>query len=231
MIRTIIASASIIALGACASTPAEPEPIAPPPAPEAAAPTALTPIDAIEPAEAELTKIHLAMATVDELVAAGNEQAAIDRLTQLLGDPTLSVDDTGTLLFKRAKLRYGDGNNVFGAIDDVEEMQAVAPEHAKSMDAETLLNTARGEATSLNFALENGEFSSEERFEALFRLGNHQDAVDLMIDANLTPDNGYLVDLFQMGILCEGEEFSGRSYTTVEPDGTQRSLQFCDFGK
>jgi len=233
MIRTILATASVAALAACASAP-EPDAAAPAPMAEAeaaGASTELAPVGEIAPAEAELTDFDLAMATVDDLVAAGNEQAAIDRLTQMLGNPDLTMEETGSVLFRRAKLRYGDGNNVMGAIADAEEMLAVAPSHPDAEAAQTLLDTARGEATSINFALEQGEFSSEQQFEALFRLGNHQDAVDLMIDANLTPDNAYLVDLYQMGVLCEGDELSGRAYSATEPDGTERSLQFCDFGK
>ncbi len=233
MIRTILATASVAALAACASAP-EPEASAPAPVAEtdtASSPTELAPVGEIALAEAEVTELDLGMATVDELIAAGNEQAAIDRLTQMLGNPDLSDAEKGTVLFERAKLRYGDGNNVWGAISDAEELLALVPDHPKAADAQTLLDTARGEATSINFALEQGEFSSEERFEALFRLGNHQDAVDLMIDANLTPDNSYLVDLYQMGIMCEGDELSGRTYSATEPDGTSRSLQFCDFGK
>ncbi|MEM7766888.1 MAG: hypothetical protein AAF253_05305 [Pseudomonadota bacterium] len=232
MIRIALASASLITLAACASAPADTDPIADEPIVEVeTAATDLTPVDDILPAEAEVTDLDLAMVTVSDLTAAGNEQAAIDRLTQMLGNPDLTMEQTGTILFERAKLRFGDGNDVMGAISDVDEMLTIAPDHPSAFDAAGLRDTARGEATSLNFALENGEFSTEERFNALFRLGNHQDAVDLMIDTNLTPDNAYLVDLYQMGVLCEGDEFSGRSYATFEPDGTERSLQFCDFGK
>ncbi|MEL6664420.1 MAG: hypothetical protein AAFR33_15615, partial [Pseudomonadota bacterium] len=84
---------------------------------------------------------------------------------------------------------------------------------------------------SLNFLLEQGNLSRTERFETLFRLGQHQDAMDYMLANNLKPSNDYLVDMYQMGFLCEGDEYGGPVYDAVEPDGTPRALQYCDFGK
>lgn len=215
MFRLCLASASLAALAACATAP-EPSADAPePPAATAAAPSTL----------------DLAMETADSLVAAGNEQAAIDRLTQLIGNPDLTDADKASILYKRAKLRFGDGNNVYGAIEDLDEMLILAPGHSKAEEAMAMRDTARGEATSLNGMLEAGTLGRTDRFEALFRLGKHQEAIDLMLETGLTPGNTYLVDLYQMGYLCEDPELTGPAYEAVEPDGTVRNLQFCDFGK
>ena len=70
-----------------------------------------------------------------------------------------------------------------------------------------------------------------ERFNHHFRLGEHVEAVDLMQANNLTPDNAHLLAMYQIGYLCEGDELAGPAYATTEPDGTSRSLQFCDSGK
>lgn len=171
------------------------------------------------------------MATVDELTAAGNEQAAIDRLTRLLGDPELSEDERVRALWRRAELRYGPGNDVWGAIEDLDELLNLAPEHPLATSASDLRDVARGEATSSNFVLETGEISRMERFELLFRLGQHQDAIDDMLAYGLQPENGYVLDLYQMGYLCDGSNYTGPSYELEEPDGTLRTVQFCDFGK
>ena len=202
MIRISLATASLAILAACASTaPVDTtEPIAPP----------------VEAADLANDPFALAMGTVDMLAEAGNSQAAIDRLTQLLGDATLSEDQYRAALETRASLRYGEGNDVWGAISD---------------EYEVALNTARGEATSTNFMLEQGDLSRTERFEMMFRLGDHQDAVDYMLENNLTPSNDHLIALYQMGYLCEGDEYGGPVYAATEPDGTPRSLQYCDFGK
>lgn len=219
MIRLALASASLTLLAACASTSTDAD---------------LEPAVAPDPAPVESTStsaFDLAVGTVASLSEQGNEQAAIDRLTQLLGNPDLTDEEKASALYARAKLRYGDGNDVFGAISDLDEMLALAPAHSKAIEASELRDTARGEATSLNFLLEQGTQSRTERFETLFRLGQHQDAMDLMLEAGLTPSNDYLIDLYQMGYLCEGEEYGGPIFNGVEPDGTRRALQYCDFGK
>ena len=221
MFRLAFASASLAVIAACASTTtdADLEPaVAPDPAPVVSEPTPTSPFD-------------LAMGTVASLTEQGNEQAAIDRLTQLLGNPDITDSQKADALYARAQLRYGDGNDVYGAISDINEMLEVKSDHPDALAASELRDIARGEATSLNFLLEQGNLSRTERFETLFRLGEHQDAMDLMLDAGLTPSNAYLIDLYQMGYLCEGEEYGGPIFNGVEPDGTRRALQYCDFGK
>lgn len=220
MIRIALASASLAILAACASTV--------PDVPPAEAPAA--PVS--EPAALADNPFDLAMNTVSQLEAAGNEQVAIDRLTQLLGDTELTDAQRADVLWARAQLRYGEGNDVFGAIADLDallEMESLEPQ--RQAEATEMRNTARGEATSLNFMLETGDLSRTERFEALFRLGEHQRAVDLMLETGLVPENAYLIDLYQIGYLCEGEEFGGPVYEATDLDGTARSLQYCDLGK
>ncbi|MEL6955912.1 MAG: hypothetical protein AAFO88_04660 [Pseudomonadota bacterium] len=220
MIRLALASASLALLAACASTttePVEPAVASEPPA---------------EAADMADNPFNLAMTTVNDLALAGNEQIAIDRLTQLLGDETLEPAERMLALETRASLRAGEGNDVYGAIADYTallEMDGLTAEQVTAYtEARDILN---GEATSLNFLLEQGNLSRTERFETLFRLGQHQDAMDYMLANNLKPSNDYLVDMYQMGFLCEGDEYGGPVYDAVEPDGTPRALQYCDFGK
>lgn len=221
MIRLALASASLALLAACASTTTT-EPVDPAIAVE-------PPVEAADLAD---SPFELAMSTVSSLAEAGNEQTAIDRLTQLLGDPSLDPTQRMLALERRAILRAGEGNDVFGAIDDYTGLLDM---DGLTMDQEVAYTEARdvlrGEATSLNFLLEQGNLSRTERFETLFRLGQHQDAMDYMLANSLTPENSYLVDMYQMGFLCEGDEYGGPVYSAVEPDGTPRSLQYCDFGK
>ena len=80
-----------VAIAACASTSDTVEPV------ESTTPPA--------EASAEPTRFELAMGTVQSLSEAGNEQVAVDRLTQLLGDPALEEDQVAYVLLKRAELR------------------------------------------------------------------------------------------------------------------------------
>ena len=217
------AAASLLVLAACATNTSD-EPLAPA---DAATPPAESQVTIPGP----MSEFERALDTAERLEAAGNEQTAIDRLTQLLGDPELTERQQADVLYRRAQLRYGEGNDVFGAISDLDEMLALDPDHPQAVEASEMRDIARGEATSLNFLLETGDLSRTERFETLFRLGEHQKALDLMLASDLTPPNPYLIDLYQMGYLCEGAELTGPVYAATEPDGTPRSLQYCEFGK
>ncbi|WP_143435669.1 tetratricopeptide repeat protein [Henriciella aquimarina] len=215
MIRSILAGASVLILAsACASSnPAD-----------TVAPTPSAP-------EAGQSKYDLAMGTVNSLVDAGNEQTAIDRLTQLLGDPGMSDEQMAETLMKRAALRYGAGSDVDGAVDDLEEIVNEYPGSAVAEQAATLLEEASAEQAQLEETLDTEALSPMERFEILFRLGRHQAASDLMLAGALEPDNTYVLDMYQMGYLCDGDELAGPKFELVEPDGTARTVQFCELGK
>lgn len=216
--RPLIAASCLALLAACATTTYE----------------ATDPVSA-EAAQTERpimpSAYGLAMDTVDQLVAAGNEQHAIDRLMQLLGNPELTDDESANALMRLGELRYGEGQDLEGAITAWDELIATYPTSRAAVDAASNRDIARGEATSLNGLLEMGDLSPTEEFEVLFRLGQHQNAADLMFDRNLKPENPYLVDFFQIGYLCDNTNLTGPSYDMVEPDGTARTVRFCEFGK
>lgn len=209
--RSLFAASILLFAGACASTTTD---------------TAPTTQQAVVP-----NSFDLAMSTVDGLVAAGNEQIAIDRLTQLLGNPDLTPDELAATLMRRGELRYGDGDDLMGAIQDFEELTARYPDSALVESAELLLEDAVMEHNALTNHMMVGGLSPTEEFEILFRLGRHQDAADLMLSRNLQPGNGYLVDMYQVGYLCDDPELTGPSYDMVALDGTTRTLRFCEFGK
>lgn len=214
----ILFSVPLLALAtACASTPADTAPVIvdTPPAVETN----------------ELSPFVLAMGTVDDLVEAGNEQAAILRLEQLIGMQTASEDEKAAALYRMAELKMGDGNQLWGAIEALDEFIESYPNHAQAGAASELRDYARGEATGLNGKLEMGGLSPLEQFKARFRLGEHQTAADLMFENALTPHNDYILDMYQVGYLCDAAELTGPKYQVIEPDGTERTLRFCDFGK
>ena len=185
----------------------------------------------LPPIASESSAFDLAMDTVDDLLAGGNEQAAILRLEQLIGKQDASDDERAEALFRMAELKLGDGNDVWGAIDALDEFLETYPDHELAGTASEMRDYARGEATSLNFALEEGNLSPMQEFETRFRLGEHQEAADIMLANNLSPDGAYLLDMYQIGYLCDDETLTGPRYDITEPDGTERTLRFCDFGK
>jgi len=159
-------------------------------------------------------------------------ETAIDRLTQLLGQPTLTDEEKQVALLKLGTIRMSDrGFDTWQAISNFEEIVNTYGDDALDGVAQEKLGEARGKATSLNFLIGQTDTSRVEKFQAMFELGDHQEAVDLMLANNLNPGNDYLIAMYQIGWLCEGEGFTGPVYSATEPDGTGRSLQFCDFGK
>ncbi len=213
--RFILAATALTALAACTTTD-----ITKPVDTSASAPETVIPSD-----------YALAMETVDSLIDAGNEQMAIDRLTQLLGNPSLTTDELAKALFARGELRYGNGNDLWGAIEDFDELVTTYPDSAEADKARALRAIAADEANTLVGQVTSGGVSPTEEFEYLFRLGEHQEAADLMLERSLQPENEYLVDFYQMGYLCDDPNLTGPSYALSEPDGTQRTVRFCEFGK
>lgn len=224
MKRVLLVSTFAALSAACASTATDTGVTEPA---ESAVSTTTTTIEEV----AAPTAYDLAMDTVRKLVAAGNEQQAIDRIAQLLGRPELTDSQKARALFSMAELQLGKGNNVFGAIDSLSELISDYPGSELFSKASSLRDIARGEATSLNGLLQQGTLSPTKQFEALFRLGQHQKAADLMLSRNLSPENAYILDMYQIGYLCDDDTLTGPKYALSEPDGTQRIVRFCDFGK
>lgn len=216
--KTLIGASCLVIVSACATPVVE-------------TPIVETPVETAEIVET-VSEFDRALATADELVEAGNTPTAIDRLTQLLGDASLTDKERAIAHFERGQLRYSlSGYDVLGAVDDFQTVVSDYSSSSLAGEAQELLDTARGEATSLNFIAEQPETGRTDRFQALYRLGQHQDAIDVMLGSNLTPDNAYLVSMYQIGYLCDGEDLTGPAYRATEPDGTDRELRFCDFGK
>lgn len=213
MLKSLFAGASLIVVAtACTSAPE---------------PAETTTAAVVEEAPSQF---DLAMGTVQSLREAGNEQVAIDRLTLLLGDPGMSDAQMAKALLMRAELRH-EGNNLEGAIDDLKEIQAKYPGSAQAEDAAALLVEVEAERDALTDMLDAGNVTAMERFEILFRLGRHQEASDIMLAGALEPENAYIVDMYQIGYLCDGDELAGPVFELVEPDGSSRPVQFCDLGK
>ncbi len=230
-LRILFAAISAIALGACATSTYEGDAKAPD---TSEAPAVLTP-DTGEEAmtqTGEMSTFELAMQTVETLVEAGNEQQAIDRLTQLIGDPTLTREEMAEAFTQRGEIRLSSrGYDTMGAIEDFRQVTENYADTEWNAAASTLLDTANGKATSINFQLAQPETSRMRKLELLMEKGEHNEAIDMMIAYDLVPRNEILVAMYQIGYLCEDEALTGRAYSATEPDGTARRLQFCDFGK
>lgn len=215
--RTLFALPIIALATACASTNVDTAPVI------ADAPPVQT--------QVEPRPFDLAMDTVDRLLAAGNEQAAILRLEQLIGMQDATDEERADALLRMAELKMGEGQQLRGAVSSLNEFLEVYPNHARANEATVLRDLAKAEADDLTEQIFMGGLSPMQRFEAFFRLGDHQSASDLMLANALNPDNAYLLDMYQIGYLCEASELTGPAFNVTEPDGTEQNVRFCDFGK
>lgn len=215
MLRPILlAVASALVLGACASSTD--------PAPSATA---------TEPVVVE-TPFNLAMDTADELVAAGNTPTAIQRLMQLVGDTSLSPQERGDTLHRLGVLSGSPtGYDAEGAVEYFQEVLTdYATTDAAKLSAKAL-PLAEARVATLIATLESVDTVPSGEFLALFNLGRHLEAIDVMVANDVQPGNEELLAMFQIGYLCEDSNLTGRAYPVTDRDGTVRSLRFCDMGK
>ena len=221
MKHLILAASGLVLAAGCASSTVESG---------AGTEAALPPPDPA-PVVTEQTAAERAIDTANELAAAGNFQAAIDRLTQQVGSPQLTGDERAALYRLRGDIRLNGGDDTWGAIEDFQQAIDLAPGSATALAAEEGLNVARGKATSLNFRLETGGLTRAERLETLWELGDHEDALDMLRQGGVTAEPDTLLAMYQIGYLCEGEAYTGEAFNITEPDGTPRVVYFCDTGK
>ena len=214
MLRPILfAVASALVLGACAST------------------TDTTTTDTAATVVVE-TPFNLAMDTADELVAAGNTPTAIQRLMQLVGDTSLSPQERGDTLYRLGKLSGSPtGYDAEGAVDYYQEVLTDYATTDAATQSAAAMPGAQAKVAGLIATLESIDSTQSDEFFALFNLGRHQEAIDVMVANDILPGNEGLLAMYQIGYLCEDSNLTGRAYPVSDRDGTLRDLRFCDFGK
>ncbi len=216
MLRPLLfAVASALVLGACASStssgPAKPE----------ATETSVV-----------VSPFNLGLQTADELVAAGNTPTAIQRLMQLVGDTSLSPQQRSEVLHKLGQLSISPtGYDAEGAVDYFNEVLRDFATTAAAKQSAAALPAAKAAVAVHLATLESVDSTRTDEFLALFNLGRHQDAIDVMVANDILPGNEELLAMYQIGYLCDDSNLTGRAYSVSDRDGTVRSLRFCDFGK
>lgn len=216
MLRSLLfAAASAVVLAACSSTPA--------PVP-----------GAITPPEQAVVKstFDRAMGTVDELVRAGNTPIAIERLMQLAGDTSITEEERAKTLVLLGDYSLAPGGfNAEGAVAYYKEVLADHATSKAAADAVKKLPGAEARVAEYLATLGSATFTRTQEFNALFGLGRHQAAIDVMTAYDLVPDNEALLAMYQIGYLCEDTNLTGRAYDVTDRDGTVRKVRFCDLGK
>lgn len=213
MIRlSLAAMASAIVLAACA--------------------TQGEPVDTPEAAVVVPSQFELGMSTAQELQEAGNVPTAIQRLMQLVGDPELTPAQKSNVLYELGVLSMSPtGYDLPSAVSYFDEVIATYPGTEWARRAEGKLPEARAQVEALNGVLASPTSTHTEQFYALMKLGRHLDAMDMMTQYSIEPDNEVKLAMYQIGYLCDETGLTGQSYAVTDRDGTERKLRFCDFGK
>ncbi len=217
MLRPILlAVASALVLGACASS----------------TDTARTTTTGASETPASMTPFNLAMQTADELVTAGNTPTAIQRLMQLVGDTSLSPQELGDTLHRLGTLSVSPtGYDAEGGVEYFKEVLADYATTDAAKKSAAALPDAEAKVAGYLATLESVDSTQSDEFFALFNLGRHQEAIDVMTANDIEPGNEELLAMYQIGYLCDESNLTGRAYSVSDRDGTVRSLRFCDFGK
>jgi hypothetical protein len=198
----------------------------------AACATQTEPVDTPSAAVVVPSQFELGMSTAGELQDAGNVPTAIQRLMQLAGDPELTPDQKANVLYELGVLSMSPtGYDVPGAVGYFDEVIATYPGTDWARQAQGKLPEARAQMETLNAVLASSTSTHTEQFYALMKLGRHQDAIDLMTQYSIEPDNEVKLAMYQIGYLCDETGLTGQSYSVTDRDGTARKLRFCDFGK
>lgn len=178
------------------------------------------------------SQYELGMKTAVELQDAGNVPTAIQRLMQLAGDTEISPEQKADVLYELGVLSMSPtGYDLPGAVGYFDEVIANHPGTDAARRAAPKLAEARAQVEALNAVLASADTTHTERFNALMKLGRHQDAIDLMSQYNIEPDNEVKLAMYQIGYLCDESGLTGQSYAVTDRDGTSRKLRFCDYGK
>jgi len=216
MLRPLLfAVASALVLGACASSTS----------------TGPTKPEATE-TSVVVSPFNLGLQTADELVAAGNTPTAIQRLMQLVGDTSLSPQQRSEVLHRLGQLSISPtGYDAEGAVDYFNEVLRDFATTAAAKQSAAALPAAEAAVAVHLATVESVDSTRSDKFLALFNLGRHQDAIDLMVANDILPGNEELLAMYQIGYLCDDSNLTGRAYSVSDRDGTVRSLRFCDFGK
>lgn len=217
MLRPLLfAAASLLVLGACASS-TEPAGVSKP-----------------EPAGTSvvISPFNLGLKTADELVAAGNTPTAIQRLMQLAGDTSLSPQERSEVLYKLGKLSGSPtGYDAEGAVEYYEEVLKDFGATPAAKQAAAALPDAKATVAGHIATLESVDSVQSDEFLALFNLGRHQQAIDVMVANDILPGKEEMLAMYQIGYLCDDSNLTGRAFLVTDRDGTARTLRFCDFGK
>ncbi len=223
MIRhSLFLAASALVLAACTSAPvSEPLP---------GDPSATLPVPADKPAA--LSEFQLALQTADDLAAKGNVPTAIQRLMVLVGSTKISKAEKAETLLRLGTLSLGDtGYDAKGAVKYLQEVVTGFADTPSYATAVPLLAQAKTKVAMLEGIVANTSSTRGQQFDALMRLGRHDDAVDLMTRYNLAVGNEALLAMSQFGYLCDDAALAGKVYSVIDRDGTGRDLRFCDLGK
>ena len=159
--------------------------------------------------------------------AAGNPYETDAALTELLADPKLAGADRAEALYQRGNLRRLAGDNRRGAVADLEQVLALAPDHPRAEQAAKDLEMARTDLNALEPRL-GYMLTLPQWFDVAWTLGERDAPARRYQASGLSPTETQVQKLEDAGFICGDEGTGGPVQGAGEARDWLDGLTWCN---
>ena len=159
--------------------------------------------------------------------SAGNPYEVDAALSELLADPKLATADRAEALYRRGSLRRLAGDDRRGAVADLEQMLALAPDHPRAEQARVELNLARSDLEALEPRLAY-MLTLPQWFDVAWSLGERDQPARRYQTAGLSPTEEQTRKLKDAGFICGEDGEGGPVQGAGDVRDWLQGLTWCD---
>ena len=139
---------------------------------------------------------------IAQAIAETNPYQAEDSLTELLARSSLTDAQRAEALYHRGSLRRQGADDRRGAVEDLEAMLALAPDHPLAANATAELEFARKDVAAIEASM-NRFLTLAQWFDGTWVLGDHELAVERYKTSGLAPTPEQVKTLREAGYICQ----------------------------
>lgn len=168
-------------------------------------------------------------AVIAEATAETNPYDAEQMLTDLLARPSLTDDQRAAVLYHRGSLRRQGADDRRGAVEDLEAMLELAPQHRLASNARAELEFAKKDVTAVEESM-NRFLTLAQWFDGTWVLGEHEEAVARYRESGLAPTPEQVKTLRAAGYICETGDDASQLHEYGDAREDLEGLEWCDDG-